>query len=80
MNNKILLIILLASVAFLTPNAFAEINVEIVLDNLKNPWEIEFAPDGKIFFTERDGRLWVIDNESVSVSYTHLTLPTILLV
>ena len=65
MNNKILLIILLASVAFLTPNAFAEINVEIVLDNLKNPWEIEFAPDGKIFFTERDGRLWVIDNESI---------------
>ena len=65
MNNKILLVILLASVAILAPNAFAEINVEIVLDNLKNPWEIEFAPDGKIFFTERDGRLWVIDNESI---------------
>ena len=65
MNSKILLVILLASVAILAPNAFAEINVEIVLDNLKNPWEIEFAPDGKIFFTERDGRLWVIDNESI---------------
>ena len=65
MNNKILLVILLASVAILAPNAFAEINVEIVLDNLKNPWEIEFAPDGKIFFTERDGKLWVIDNESI---------------
>ena len=62
---KILLVILLVSVATLAPNAFAEINVETVLDNLKNPWEIEFAPDGKIFFTERDGRLWVIDNESV---------------
>ena len=45
MNNKILLVILLASVAILAPNAFAEINVEIVLDNLKNPWEIEFAPN-----------------------------------
>ena len=65
MNNKILLVILLSSVAILAPNAFAEINVEIVLDNLKNPWDIEFAPDGKIFFTERDGRLWVIDNESI---------------
>ena len=62
---KILLVILLVSVATLAPNAFAEINVETVLDNLKNPWELEFAPDGKIFFTERDGRLWVIDNESV---------------
>ena len=65
MNSKILLVILLASVTFLASNAFAEINVEIVLDNLKNPWEIEFAPDGKIFFTERDGRLWVINNESI---------------
>ena len=65
MNNKILLVILLASITFLASNAFAEINVEIVLDNLKNPWEIEFAPDGKIFFTERDGKLWVIDNESI---------------
>ena len=62
---KILLVILLVSVATLAPNAFAEINVETVLDNLKNPWELEFAPDGKIFFTERDGRLWVIDNESI---------------
>ena len=47
------------------PNAFAEINVEIVLDNLKNPWELEFTSDGKIFFTERDGKLWMIDNESM---------------
>ena len=55
--------IILISVIVL-PNAFAEINVETVLDNLKNPWELEFAPDGTIFFTERDGKLWVIDNES----------------
>ena len=47
------------------PNAFAEIDVEIVLDNLKNPWELEFASDGTIFFTERDGKLWMIDNESI---------------
>ena len=54
--------ILIAVIAL--PNAFAEINVDVVLDNLKNPWELEFAPDGKIFFTERDGKLWMIDNES----------------
>ncbi len=54
--------ILIAVIAL--PNAFAEINVDIVLDNLKNPWELEFAPDGKIFFTERDGKLWMIGNES----------------
>ena len=64
MQKIIFLTIILVSIITL-PNAFAEINVETVLDNLKNPWEIEFAPDGKIFFTERDGRLWVIDNESI---------------
>ena len=63
MQKIISLVIILISVMVL-PNAFAEINVETVLDNLKNPWELEFAPDGTIFFTERDGKLWVIDNES----------------
>ncbi len=63
MQKIIFLTIILISVIAL-PNAFAEINVETILDNLKNPWELEFAPDGKIFFTERDGKLWMIDNES----------------
>ena len=63
MQKIISLAIILISVMVL-PNAFAEINVEIVLDSLKNPWELEFAPDGTAFFTERDGKLWVIDNES----------------
>ncbi len=63
MQKIISLIVILISVIVL-PNAFAEINVETILDNLKNPWELEFAPDGTIFFTERDGKLWVIDNKS----------------
>ena len=63
MQKIICLVIILISVIVL-PNAFAEINVETVLDNLKNPWELKFGPDGTIFFTERDGKLWVIDNES----------------
>ncbi len=63
MQKIISLIVILISVIVL-PNAFAEINVETILDNLKNPWELEFAPDGTIFFTERDGKLWIIDNKS----------------
>ena len=63
MQKIIFLTIILISVIAL-PNAFAEVNVQTILDNLKNPWELEFAPDGKIFFTERDGKLWMIDNES----------------
>ncbi len=39
-----------------------QINVEVVADNLEIPWEIVFAPDGRIFFTERVGALRVIED------------------
>ena len=55
---------------FYTGEAFAEINVETIADNLKIPWELEFAPDGRIFFTERDGNLWIIDNKSMDLVAT----------
>ena len=36
--------------------------VEVIAQDLEVPWEIVFAPDGRIFFTERPGRLRVIEN------------------
>ena len=36
------------------------VNVETIASNLSIPWSIDFAPDGRIFFTERTGQLWVI--------------------
>ena len=50
--------------------ASAEVKVETVVDNLKIPWELVFAPDGRIFFTERDGKLWVIEDESLDLVAT----------
>jgi len=32
-----------------------EIDVETIAENLNIPWSIDFAPDGRIFFTERSG-------------------------
>jgi len=52
----------------LIPVAFAQeypelgVRVETVADNLTIPWSIDFAPDGRIFFTERTGNLRVIQD------------------
>ena len=40
---------------------FAELNIDVIVDGLNNPWEMVFAPNGDIFFTERDGRIWIIE-------------------
>lgn len=53
---------------FLVPVAFAQeypeygVKVETVAENLTIPWSIDFAEDGRIFFTERNGNLRVIEN------------------
>jgi glucose/arabinose dehydrogenase len=40
----------------------AKYRVETVATNLEVPWSIAFAPDGRMFFTERPGRLRVMEN------------------
>jgi glucose/arabinose dehydrogenase len=37
--------------------------IETVADHLHVPWELAFAPDGRIFFTERNGRVRVIGKD-----------------
>jgi glucose/arabinose dehydrogenase len=69
-----LLVMIVISV-MISPNSLSSINaqspagseesklkVEAVASNLKIPWSIAFAPDGRIFFTERVGNLRVIEN------------------
>ncbi|HET6800829.1 MAG TPA: PQQ-dependent sugar dehydrogenase, partial [Nitrososphaeraceae archaeon] len=36
----------------------------IVAENLEVPWSIDIAKDGRIFFTEREGRIRIIDAQS----------------
>ena len=42
--------------------------VETVAKNLEIVWSIVFAPDGRIFFTERPGRVRVIENGTLRVA------------
>ena len=41
--------------------AAAEFHVETLLRGLNTPWAIDFAPDGRIFLTERSGRIRVVE-------------------
>jgi glucose/arabinose dehydrogenase len=45
-----------------TADGAVQFRVETVASNLQVPWSIVFAPDGRIFFTERPGRVRVIEN------------------
>ena len=55
----LVIIFLICLFPILVP-AFGDLNVDVLVDGLNNPWEIVFGPDGEIYFTERDGRIWKI--------------------
>ncbi len=54
---------------FIIPIAYAQdypeygVRVETVAENLTIPWSIDWAPDGTIFFTERNGNLRIIEDK-----------------
>src|SRR5437773_203425 len=47
--------------------------VEEVVANVQVPWSLSFAPDGRLFFTERPGRVRVVQNGAL-VSSPALTI------
>ena len=53
----IILIFFISFFSMMLP-AFGDLNSDIIVDGLNNPWEIVFGPDDEIYFTERDGRIW----------------------
>ncbi|MBI3795715.1 MAG: PQQ-dependent sugar dehydrogenase [Deltaproteobacteria bacterium] len=51
--------------------------VEVIAQKLEIPWALAFAPDGRLFVTERPGRLRVIENGQLK-SEPVATLPDVL--
>ncbi|MEE8158306.1 MAG: PQQ-dependent sugar dehydrogenase [Dehalococcoidia bacterium] len=48
-----------------TPNTTIEVLAEVVVKELKVPWALAFAPDGRLFVTEREGIIRVIRDGQV---------------
>jgi glucose/arabinose dehydrogenase len=38
---------------------------DVVANNLRAPWAIKFLPDGRVIFTEREGRVRIIENNKL---------------
>ncbi len=51
--------------------------VSSVAMNLKIPWDLDFFPDGSIIFTERPGKVYVIDQETGLLKEPILTLDNV---
>src|SRR6185503_8783418 len=45
-----------------SPQSQTSFKVETVVGNLEVPWSIVWAPDGRMIFTERPGRVRVFEN------------------
>jgi hypothetical protein len=41
--------------------------IEIIAENLSTPWALDIAKDNRIFFTERDGKIRVIDAKGILI-------------
>ena len=37
------------------------VRAETVVERLDIPWEVDFAPDGRLFITERPGRVRIVE-------------------
>lgn len=40
--------------------------IEVLAENLDTPWAIDFLPDGKMIFTERYGKVSILDNGKIT--------------
>ena len=58
------------------PGQTVKFRVETVVSNLEVPWSIVWAPDGRMFFTERPGRVRVYEKGQLATTPV-LTIPDV---
>ncbi|WMJ86019.1 PQQ-dependent sugar dehydrogenase [Anaerocolumna sp. MB42-C2] len=44
----------------------ANFQIEVIAENLQVPWAVDISEDGRLFFTERNGKLRVIENGTLN--------------
>lgn len=62
----VLIIFAMAGTAYAQEYPELGVKVDVVAENLSIPWAIDFAPDGRMFFTERTGSLNIIENGEIT--------------
>jgi glucose/arabinose dehydrogenase len=67
-----------ASVAFFVARPFDPVHSAVVQEGLEHPWDIAFAPDGRMLVTERAGRVLVFESAAPDAPLLHsATIPDV---
>lgn len=72
-KNLIFIIIgVLIFILFINLNAFNKTGqkgyeIEVLAENLDTPWAIDFLPNGNLIFTERYGRVSILEDEEIKI-------------
>lgn len=61
------LIVILFIYTLPKPNEEEVFEVEVLVENLDTPWAIDFLPDDKMVFTERYGKISILDGSKLKV-------------
>ncbi|HNS26432.1 MAG TPA: PQQ-dependent sugar dehydrogenase, partial [Methanobacteriaceae archaeon] len=65
----LIIIVLVLGVYLFIPSHIPETSnhAEVVAENLEVPWAMAFLPDGRMIFTERPGRVSILDGKQVKL-------------